>query len=122
MRGRLPQTPFGEPSRTTPLGPDLGLDGIAADALATANTYRQAATDLANGATAPLTSWGALRDAVAGTGEDGAAALDEATASRGSAVDAMGARWVARQEVLEIGSPPAGAQCRSLFKPMQRMR
>jgi hypothetical protein len=29
--------------------------------------YRQAATDLANGATAPLTSWGALRDAVAGT-------------------------------------------------------
>jgi hypothetical protein len=61
--------------------PDLGLDGIAADALATANSYRQAATDLAGGATAPLTSWGALRDAVAGTGEEGAAALEEATAS-----------------------------------------
>jgi lambda family phage tail tape measure protein len=61
--------------------PDLGLDGIAAEALATANTYRQAATDFANGATAPLASWGALRDAVAGTGEEGAAALDEATAS-----------------------------------------
>jgi len=60
---------------------DLGLDGIAAEALATANGYRQAATDLANGATAPLTSWGALRDAVAGTGEEGAAALDEASAS-----------------------------------------
>ena len=49
---------FRRPSRTIPLGPDLGLDGIAADALATANTYRQAATDLAHGATAPLTSWG----------------------------------------------------------------
>jgi hypothetical protein len=61
--------------------PDLGLDGIAAEALATANTYRQAATDLAGGATAPLASWGALRDAVAGSGEEGAAAIDEATAS-----------------------------------------
>jgi hypothetical protein len=61
--------------------PDLGLDGIAADALATANSYRQAATDLTGGATAPLTSLGALRDAVAGKGEEGAAALDEATAS-----------------------------------------
>ena len=61
--------------------PDLGLDDIATEALATANRYRQAATDLAGGATAPLTSWAALRDAVAGTGEEGAAALDEATAS-----------------------------------------
>ncbi|MFP1646515.1 phage tail tape measure C-terminal domain-containing protein [Pontitalea aquivivens] len=69
--------------------PELGLDAIAADALATANTYRQAATDLANGATAPLTSWGALRDAVAGTGEDGAAALDEATASADRLREAM---------------------------------
>ena len=69
--------------------PDLGLDGVAAEALATANTYRQAATDLAAGATAPLTSWGALRDAVAGTGEEGAAALDEATASADRLTDAM---------------------------------
>jgi hypothetical protein len=69
--------------------PDLGLDGVAAEALATANTYRQAATDLAAGATAPLTSWGALREAVAGTGEDGAAALDEATASADRLTDAM---------------------------------
>lgn len=61
--------------------PDLGLDGIAAEALITANRYRQAATDLASGAAAPLTSWGALREAVAGSGEEGAAALDEATAS-----------------------------------------
>ena len=71
--------------------PDLGLDGIAAEALATANTYRQAASDLANGATAPLTAWGALRDAVAGTGEDGAAALDAATASADRLSEAMDA-------------------------------
>ena len=69
--------------------PDLGLDGIAAEALATANTYRQAATDLATGATAPLTSWAALRDAVAGTGEDGAAALDDATVSAERLAGAM---------------------------------
>ncbi|WP_420567714.1 phage tail tape measure C-terminal domain-containing protein [Thalassovita sp.] len=69
--------------------PDLGLDGIAAEALATANTYRQAATDLANGATAPLTSWAALRDAVADTGDDGAAALDEATTSADRLADAV---------------------------------
>ena len=70
--------------------PDLGLDGIAAEALATANTHRQAATELASGATAPLTSWSELRDAVAGTGEDGAAALDEATVSADRLSDAMG--------------------------------
>ena len=69
--------------------PDLGLDGIAAEALRRANTYRQAATDLATGATAPLTSWAALRDAVAGTGADGAAALDEATASADRLAGAM---------------------------------
>jgi hypothetical protein len=69
--------------------PDLGLDGIAADALATANIYRGAATDLAAGATVPLTSWAALRDAVAGTGEDGAAALDDASASADSLAGAM---------------------------------
>ncbi|UYP67473.1 phage tail tape measure protein [Thalassobacter stenotrophicus] len=69
--------------------PDLGLDSIAADALATANTYRHAATDLAVGATAPLSSWAALRDAVAGTGEDGAAALDEATVSAGRSAQAL---------------------------------
>jgi hypothetical protein len=69
--------------------PDLGLDGIAAEALATANTYRQAATDLANGAIVPLTSWAALRDAVAGTGADGAAALDGATVSADRLAGAM---------------------------------
>jgi hypothetical protein len=61
--------------------PDLGLDGVAREALATANTYRQAAADLAGGATAPLTSWQALRDAVSGAGDEGAAALDDAGTS-----------------------------------------
>jgi hypothetical protein len=70
--------------------PDLGLDAIASDALATANTYRQAATDLANGATAPLPSWSALRGAVAGTGEDGAAALEAASASANRLGTALG--------------------------------
>ena len=69
--------------------PDLGLDGIAAEALTTANTYRQAAIDLANSATAPLTSWAALRDAVAGTGEEGAGALDDATTSADRLAAAM---------------------------------
>jgi hypothetical protein len=69
--------------------PDLGLDGIAAEALTTANTYRQAATDLATGATAPLTSWGALLEAVAGTGDEGSAALDEATTSADRLADAV---------------------------------
>ena len=69
--------------------PNLGLDAIATEALATANTYREAATDLANGATAPLSSWAALRDAVASTGADGAAALDDATASAGRLAGAM---------------------------------
>jgi hypothetical protein len=68
----------------TPFTPsDLGLDGIAADALVTANTYRQAATDLAAGAKAPLSSWAALRDAVAAAGDEGAAALDATTVSAG---------------------------------------
>ena len=61
--------------------PDLGLDGVASEALATANRYRQAATDLAGGATLPLSSWQALKDAVVGAGDDGAAALDEAGSS-----------------------------------------
>ena len=48
-------------------------------ALESANFYRGAARDLAEGARAPLESWQALRDAVRGTDEDGADALTEAT-------------------------------------------
>jgi hypothetical protein len=61
--------------------PDLGLDDIAREALATADTYRTASADLAGGATLPLTSWQALKDAVFGAGDEGAAALDEAGTS-----------------------------------------
>ncbi len=106
--------------------PDLGLDGIAAEALATANTYRQAATDLAAGATAPLASWAALRDAVAGTGEEGTAALDDATVSAerlagamaqaGDAVGGDGGSVVAQQ----TKSLPAGAPFLRRCSPMPR--
>jgi hypothetical protein len=69
--------------------PDLGLSGLATDALATANSYRQAASDLAAGATAPLASWQALKDAVSGSGAAGADALDEAQASASGVADAL---------------------------------
>jgi len=69
--------------------PDLGLSGLATDALATANSYRQAATDLAAGATAPLASWQALKDAVSGSGAAGADALDEAQASASGVAEAL---------------------------------
>ena len=59
--------------------PDLGLNDIAREALTSANTYRTAASDLAAGALAPLASWQALQDAVAGAGTAGEAALEGAT-------------------------------------------
>ncbi|WP_416914160.1 phage tail tape measure C-terminal domain-containing protein [Seohaeicola sp.] len=86
--------------------PDLGLDGIAAAALTTTNSYRQAATDLAAGATAPLTSWEALRAALAGTGDEGAAALEEATASAhrlGAALGGAGGKGKEAQDKLLTG-------------------
>jgi hypothetical protein len=58
--------------------PDLGLNNIAREALTSANTYRTAASDLAAGALAPLTSWQALQAAVAGAGTEGEAALEGA--------------------------------------------
>ncbi len=58
--------------------PDLGLNDIAREALTSANTYRSAASDLATGALATLASWQALKDAVAGAGTDGEAALEGA--------------------------------------------
>jgi hypothetical protein len=61
--------------------PDLGLDDVASEALAIANTYRGAAEDLARGATLPLASWQALRDAVSGADTEGEDALTGAAAS-----------------------------------------
>jgi tape measure domain-containing protein len=70
-------------------GLDMGLEATATEALAQANIYRRAAEDLGRGARAPLASWAALRDALAGTGEDGAAALDDAAAAAGRVAEAM---------------------------------
>lgn len=74
------QTAFDRAFEENPLtAPDFGLTQAANSALATANTYRGAARDLAEGARAPLESWQALRDAVRGSDEGGADALTEAT-------------------------------------------
>jgi len=74
------QSAFDRAFEDNPLtAPDLGLTAAASTALATTNTYRGAARDLAKGARAPLANWQALRDAVRGSNEDGADALTEAT-------------------------------------------
>ena len=66
------QTAFEWAFEDNPLtAPDLGLTDAANRALESANLYRGAARDLAEGARAPLESWRALRDAVRGTDEDG---------------------------------------------------
>ncbi|HBG97366.1 MAG TPA: phage tail tape-measure protein, partial [Rhodobacteraceae bacterium] len=76
------QAAFDRAFEDNPLtAPDLGLTDAATRALESANVYRGAARDLAEGARAPLESWHALRDAVRGTDEDGADALAEATAA-----------------------------------------
>ncbi len=76
------QAAFDQAFEDNPLtAPDLGLTDAANRALESANLYRGAARDLADGARAPLESWQALRDAVRGTDEDGADALAEATAA-----------------------------------------
>ncbi|KAA2315118.1 phage tail tape measure protein [Pseudooceanicola sediminis] len=76
------QAAFDRAFEDNPLtAPDLGLTDAANRALKSANLYRGAARDLAEGARAPLESWQALREAVRGTDEDGADALAEATAA-----------------------------------------
>jgi hypothetical protein len=84
--------------------PDLGLDDIASAALATANTYRGAAEDLARGATLPLESWQALRDAVSGADTEGDDALTRAAASA--------AGLIAELEDAETAATRAGAAAR----------
>ena len=76
------QAAFDRAFEDNPLtAPDLGLTEAANRALESANVYRGAARDLAEGARAPLESWQALRDAVRGTDEASADALTEATAA-----------------------------------------
>jgi len=69
--------------------PDFGLTDIANEALTAANTYRMAANDLAAGTLAPLTSWQALKDIVAETGDAAAAGLNGATAAAEEFDDAV---------------------------------
>jgi hypothetical protein len=85
------QTAFDRAFEDNPLtAPDLGLTQAANAELATANTYRGAARDLAEGARAPLESWQALRDAVQGSNEGGADALTEATGAAERLETALG--------------------------------
>jgi hypothetical protein len=81
------QAAFDRAFEDNPLtAPDLGLTDAANRALESANLYRGAARDLAEGARAPLESWQALRDAVRGT--DGEA---DQTTFRGTVVPPNGA-------------------------------
>jgi hypothetical protein len=81
------QAAFDRAFEDNPLSaPDLGLTEAANRALESANLYRGAARDLAEGARAPLESWQALRDAVRGT--DGEA---DQTTFRGTVVPPNGA-------------------------------
>jgi hypothetical protein len=85
------QAAFDRAFEDNPLtAPDLGLTEAANRALESANLYRGAARDLAEGARAPLESWQALRDAVRGTDEDGADALTEATGAAERLETALG--------------------------------
>ncbi|WP_420024022.1 phage tail tape measure C-terminal domain-containing protein (plasmid) [Cereibacter azotoformans] len=84
------QAAFDRAFEDNPLtAPDLGLTEAANRALESANLYRGAARDLAEGARAPLESWQALRDAVRGTDEDGDA-LAETTAAAERLETALG--------------------------------
>jgi hypothetical protein len=73
-------------SRTYLQPPDLGLGGMAEDARARAEGYREAGAMLADAAGRPLASWQALRDAVTGTGTEAGTALADAATS----ADALG--------------------------------
>src|SRR6056297_99843 len=85
------QSAFDRAFEDNPLtAPDLGLTEAAARALESANVYRGAARDLADGARAPLESWQALRDAVRGTDEASADALTEATGAAERLETALG--------------------------------
>ena len=66
--------------RTYVDSPNL-FGGMADDARGRASGYSEAAGMLSNAASRPMAAWQALRDAVSGTGEEGAAALDSAAQS-----------------------------------------
>jgi len=105
---------FARAFEDTPLTlPDVGLSEIAREAQAAAEAHRAAATELAAGALAPLASWQALKDAVAGAGADGAAALagatnaaeqfDDAITEAGQRSSGAGAAAAKAAEVAKVG-------------------
>ena len=93
--------------------PDLGLTGMAEDATARAEAYREASGMLADAAARPMQSWQALKDAVAGAGTEGEAALngatdaadrlDESVTEAGRAAGGAGAAAAAGAEVAKTG-------------------
>ena len=93
--------------------PDLGLTGMAEEATARADAYREASGMLADAAARPMQSWQALKDAVAGAGSEGEAALDGATEAAdrldesmmeaGRAAGGAGAAAAAGAEVAKTG-------------------
>jgi len=68
--------------------------GMADDARGRSAGYAEAARMLSDAAARPLTAWQALREAMAGSAEDGAAALDDAAAS----ADRLGAALTEAEE------------------------
>jgi hypothetical protein len=68
-------------SRSYVRAPDLGLGRMAADARERAGGYREAAGMLSSAASRPLTSWQALKDAMARSDQDGGEALANAAAA-----------------------------------------
>jgi hypothetical protein len=93
--------------------PDLGLTGMAEEATARAEAYREASGMLADAAARPMQSWQALKDAVAGAGTEGEAALDgaadaadrldESVTEAGRAAGGAGAAAAAGAEVAKTG-------------------
>lgn len=91
--------------RTYVEAPDL-FGGMAADARGRAAGYAEAAGMLSQAAARPMTAWQALKDAVAGAGSDGAAALEAATDSADRFEEALGA---AGQAATEAGAAAGAA-------------
>jgi hypothetical protein len=106
------QAAFDRAFEDNPLtAPDLGLTDAANRALESANLYRGAARDLAEGTRAPLESWQALSDAVRGTDEDGADALADAAAAAERFEAALdGARQVATDAGAAAGAAAVAAE------------
>uniref|UniRef100_UPI002481A500 phage tail tape measure C-terminal domain-containing protein n=1 Tax=Salibaculum halophilum TaxID=1914408 RepID=UPI002481A500 len=94
--------------RTYVEAPDL-FGGMAADARSRAAGYAEAAGMLSQAAARPMTAWQALKDAVAGAGSDGAAALEVATDSADRFEAALGAAGQAATEAGAAAGPAASA-------------